>query len=285
MSPEIREIKCERVLNPTGIDLGDFVINPYRGCAFGCLFCYVRFNKNTLKESRPWGSYVDVRLHMPDLLEKEILQKKPEKVLLGSTTECFQSAEKKYGLTRKILEILQKRGVRYTLLTRSPDILDVEDILKKGGCNAVYFTVNGYSDSYKQKFEPLTPSFDRRFEVIAKLKESGIPVIPYFCPLMPFISDYKGFMKKSNGFERIELEALNFNLGNIQAILSAIAEVDSQLEKNYRKMMQEEDYYSEVWRNIQDELTQLAQQGKTNHHIFVHRFQSWFENSYQTGTL
>ena len=281
MSPEIREIKCERVLNPTGIDLGDYVINPYRGCTFGCLFCYVRFNKNTLKESRPWGSYVDVRVNMPELLEKEILQKRPGKVLLGSTTECFQPAEKKYGLTRKILEILQKYQVRYTILTRSPDILDVDDILKQGGCNAVYFTVNNYPDFYKQKFEPLTPSFDKRYEAILKLKESGVPVIPYFCPLMPFISDYSGFMEKFKGFERIELEALNFNLGNIKAILSGIAEMDSALEKRYRKMIQEEAYYSEVWKDIQDELSGHAHKNKINYHLFIHRFQSWFENRYQ----
>lgn len=280
MSPEIREIKCERVLNPTGIDLGEYVINPYRGCSFGCLFCYVRFNKNTLKEPRPWGSYVDVRVNMPELLEKEILQKKPGKVLLGSTTECFQPAEKKYGLTRKILEILQKNQIRYTILTRSPDILDVFDILKQGGCNAIYFTVNDYTHLYKQKFEPLTPSFDKRFEAIAKLKESGIPVIPYFCPLMPFISNYSGFMEKFRDFELIELEALNFNLGNFQAILSMIAEMDASLEKIYRKMMEEEAYYSEVWELIQNELASTAQKNKINHHLFIHRFQSWFENRY-----
>ena len=280
MTPEIREIGCERALNPTGIDLGDYVINPYRGCAFGCLFCYVRFNKNTLKESRPWGSYVDVRVNMPELLEKEILHKKPGKVLLGSTTECFQPAERKYGLTQTILEILQKYKVRYTILTRSPDILDALDVLKKGGCNAIYFTVNNYSDVYKQKLEPLTPSFDKRQEAIFRLKEAGIPVIPYFCPLMPRISDYSGFMHSFVGFKRVELEALNFNLGNIQAIISAIEVIDPSLAEIYRKMMQDEHCYSEVWNTIQNDIFRFFQETRMEHHFFIHRFQAWFENRY-----
>lgn len=116
------KIIVNRALNPTSIDLGEYVINPYTGCEYGCLYCYVRSNKSAVKRREPWGSYVDIRINAPELLEKELAEKRPKTVLLGSTTECFQPAEKEFQITGKILELLNKHKASYVILTRSPHI-------------------------------------------------------------------------------------------------------------------------------------------------------------------
>lgn len=159
---EINEVSVNRVLNLTAIDLGDYVINPYRGCEFACLYCYVRSNKVVSKRKKPWGTYVDIRKNAPDLLEKEIREKKPKTVLLGSTTECFQPVEKKFRLTKRILEILNNHEVPYIILTRSPYIVEYIPLLNQGFCKRIYFTVNNYSDTFKQAIEPKSPSFVSR---------------------------------------------------------------------------------------------------------------------------
>ncbi|MBU1062350.1 MAG: hypothetical protein KJ952_06515, partial [Candidatus Omnitrophica bacterium] len=129
--PEFKTVKISRILNPTSIDLGEYVINPYMGCEFACLYCYVRFNKVISRKKDPWGTYVDIRVNAPKLLEKELLLKKPSSVLLGSTTECFQDIEKKYKITKQILEILNRYKVYFTILTRSTYLREYIGLLNK----------------------------------------------------------------------------------------------------------------------------------------------------------
>ena len=156
---EIQEVKTRKILNPTSIDLGEYVINPFKGCENRCLYCYVRFNKVTAREKRNWGEYLDVRINAPELLEAELSLRRPERVLLGSTTECFQTAESRYKVTKKIIEILNRHGVYFTILTRSPLILDYIGLLKEGYCEAIYFTVNNFDSGLKKILEPKSASF------------------------------------------------------------------------------------------------------------------------------
>lgn len=110
---EINEIKAQRILNPTSIDLGEYVINPFKGCEFGCIYCYVRGNKTIKKDPRKWGEFIDIRINAPELLKKELKLKKVKRVLLGSTTECFQPADFKYKLMEQILNILIDNQVTF----------------------------------------------------------------------------------------------------------------------------------------------------------------------------
>ncbi|MBI5416817.1 radical SAM protein [Candidatus Poribacteria bacterium] len=172
------EVNIKQILNPTSIDLGEYVINPFMGCEFACLYCYVRSNRVTSKRNKPWGEYVDIRINAPEQLEKELQLKKPHTVLLGSTTECFQPVEAKYEITKKILEILNDNKIFYVILTRSPYILNYLDLLKKGFCKKIYFTINNFSQEYKSKLEPKSPQFELRVTAINTLLDAGIPVIP-----------------------------------------------------------------------------------------------------------
>jgi DNA repair photolyase len=122
---EFQEVKIKRILNPTAIDLGEYVINPFMGCEHACLYCYVRSNRLVSRKTKPWGEYVDIRINAPDLLEKEILSKKPKQVLLGSTTECFQPIERKYQLTKRVLEILNKYKIYYVISLKRRRHLDL----------------------------------------------------------------------------------------------------------------------------------------------------------------
>ena len=108
--------------------------------------------------------------------------KKPKRVLLGSTTECFQPIEKEFCVSRKILEILNKNKIYFSILTRAPIIADNLGLLSKGFCENVYFTINNYDIKLKNILEPKAPAFSARKKAIDMLKKSGINVIPYFFP-------------------------------------------------------------------------------------------------------
>ncbi|MFH1440985.1 MAG: radical SAM protein [Candidatus Omnitrophota bacterium] len=277
---ELNEVKISRILNPTSIDLGEFVINPFMGCVFSCLYCYVKSNSVISKRKKPWGGFLDVRVNAPELLEKEILVKKPEVVLLGSTTECFQPAEKEYKLTKRILEILNKHKVYYVILSRSALILDYLDLLKQGFCKRIYFTVNNFGNDFKQALEPKSPAFNLRDEAVNKLLENNLPVIPYFSPILPWVSDIRGIFLKFERAEAVEFECLNFRLGNIKDIVQAIAQVSPDLKVNYEKMLVDQGFYFEAWENIKKGIAIQAKSAKKEYSVYVHDFGGYFKNKY-----
>lgn len=278
--PEFKEVKIARILNPTSIDLGEYVINPFMGCEFCCLYCYVRSNRVVSKKFAPWGSYVDIRVNAPQLLEKEILKKKPGQVLLGSTTECFQPIEKKYGITARILEILNKNKIYYVILSRSPYILDYIHLLKEGFCRKIYFTVNNFPEEFKAQLEPYSPGFVLRDVAVNTLLEEGVPVVPYFSPLLPGISQYKGVFDKFPKAQSVEFEGLNFKLNNIDDIIGNIAAQDEALRIKYEQMLAGGAFYAKVWQEIKEDIGIEAKESKKSFNIHIHQFGGYFQNKY-----
>jgi DNA repair photolyase len=277
----ISEVKIARILNPTSIDLGDYVINPYKGCEFSCLYCYVRSNRTTSRETRPWGSYVDVRFNAPERLEKEIALRKPQCVLLGSTTECFQPVEKRYGISRQILEILNRQSVSYVILTRSPLIAEYTPLLREGFCKKIYFTVNNFPLALKAQLEPKSPGFELRFEAINKLLDAGVSVTPYFSPILPWITDMGRAFEKFPKAEGVEGEGLNFNLINIADVIAAIGQVYPELKDNYKRLVADKEFFDMTWRGIRKEFVSQAAQAKKSYNIYIHQFGDYFKNKYQ----
>ena len=277
---EINEVKIARILNPTAIDLGEYVINPFMGCEFACLYCYVRSNRVVSRKTKPWGEYVDIRINAPELLEKEIAKKRPKCVLLGSTTECFQPLERKYKITGQVLEILNKNKVYFTILTRSPYILDYLPLLKSGYCKAVYFTINNYPQYFKSRLEPKSPDFNLRDKAVNQLLEEGVPVVPYFSPILPWISDTGGVFSRFPKSKEVGFEGLNFRLVNIRDILDNITTTEPPLRVKYERMLSDKDFYTKVWQEIEAGIAKEARACGKSYNIYIHEFGSYFKNSY-----
>ena len=278
---QIREVGISRILNPTSIDLGEYVINPYKGCSLGCLYCYVKSNKVVKRETRRWGTYVDVRCNAVSQLEKELFIRKPKRVLLGSTTECCQPIEKEYKLTYRIIELLNREGVYYSILTRSPLWVDYIPLLKKGFCEHIYFTVNMFGQRLKAGLEPRSASFKERIAAVNKLAAAKIPVIPYVSPLLPFITDIQSMFQSFETSKMIGFEGLNFNLGNINEVISAISSIYPHKGQMYKDMAANSKAYHNAWDKIKKDIIKEAIAVKKNHQIYVHGLRAYFENRYR----
>lgn len=277
---EFREVKIQRILNPTSINLGEYVINPFMGCEYSCLYCYVRSNKVISKRAGEWGKYVDIRINAPELLEKEIISKKPKCVLLGSTTDCFQPIEKKYRITKTILEILNKHKIHYSILTRSPDITEYSYLLKQGFCRKIYFTINNFSAELKNKLEPKSPGFELRFRAINKMLDEGINVTPYFSPILPWLSDFKGAFSLFSKSDSVEFEGLNMNLVNINDIISGMTSLNPALKPGYEKLLQDKTFYDSFWAGLKKDIIREVIMAKKNYNIHIHSFGGYFNNKY-----
>ncbi|MBF0252178.1 MAG: radical SAM protein [Candidatus Omnitrophica bacterium] len=273
-------IPTVRALNPTSIDIGEYVINAYRGCSYGCVYCYVPYNKSILKMNKKWGTFVGVRKDLPLVLEKEIDVIKPQNVLIGSTCESFMPLEKEYKITEQVLRILNKKKVYYSILTRSPLILDSIDLLIAGYCKMVYFTTNNYSLKVKELLEPFTPGFKEREKAIISLYENNINVIPYICPLIPGLTDIDAIFNTFSNLPEINFEALNFNLGNIEMIISLLMEICPDLGNNLNEMMSNKIEYTKVWESLKNDILFCAGKYSIRQHFYLHELNAYFENKY-----
>ncbi len=183
----IKEIKIKTALSPSQLPGLDYALNPYRGCAHACVYCYapsvIHWDKGR------WGEVIEVKINLPRILSKELHVKKKGVVGLGTITDPYQPAENKYELTRRCLELLLMHDFPVCIQTKSSLVLRDIDLLKKFSNIEVGITLTTLDDSVREKMEPGASSVKKRLRALSELQGSGIRTWVFLGPLMPHISD------------------------------------------------------------------------------------------------
>lgn len=179
----VAEITAKSILSVSGVY--DYVINPYTGCQHACSYCYARFMKRFSGHGEPWGDFVDVKINAPDLLAVEIKKKKPGSVWVSGVCDPYQPLEKKYGLTRKCLEILTDNRWPVFIQTRSPLVLRDVDVIRRKDNIAAGFSIPTADDRIRKLFEPLAPPIGERLEALGHLHDCGIRTYAMIAPMLP----------------------------------------------------------------------------------------------------
>jgi DNA repair photolyase len=97
---KIREIEARTILVPSKLPDADYVVNPYTGCEFGCLYCYASFMGRFVGEPvRAWGDYVYVKANAVSLLVGELRRWSPKRrraspLLLSSVTDPYHGVDR-----------------------------------------------------------------------------------------------------------------------------------------------------------------------------------------------
>jgi len=182
------EIMCKSLLNPS--KLAVYCVNPYVGCQHGCTYCYAnpitrRFSRHT----EPWGEFVDVKINAPEILRKEIPKKRKGQVFISSLTDAYQPLERKYELTRKLLEILLENQFPVCIQTKSSLVTRDIDLLKKFSEREVGFTIITLDESVRKNFEPFSSTIKERLDALRILQENGIKTYIFAGPVLPHITD------------------------------------------------------------------------------------------------
>ncbi|MFA6282185.1 MAG: hypothetical protein WCY05_06780, partial [Candidatus Omnitrophota bacterium] len=176
-----------------------------------------------------------------DILKKELQYTRPKRVLLGSTTECFQYQESKYELSRKILEILNAEKIPYTILTKSHLIKNNIELIAENPGNKIYFTLNFASDNIIKLFENNSSPLKARLETIEEILKNNIHLRIHLGPFIPYVSNLKEIMKIiPKNTKEIDIELYHHKMGNFSKISSLI-------EQNLSKKIN--DKFCEVYRN------------------------------------
>lgn len=181
----INKILVKSILTKTGIEGYDYCINPYVGCAHGCRYCYATFMKRFSRHTEPWGEFVDVKVNAPEILQRQLRRAQRGTVLIGTVTDPYQGAEKRYQITRGCLEALLERQFPVHILTRSPLVVRDIDLCKQCEDIAVGLSVTTDREEIKRVFEPYSPSIHSRVEALRILHDRGVPTYAFIGPMLP----------------------------------------------------------------------------------------------------
>lgn len=190
-SPLLTHIEVRSVLTAQQRGRGipcDYTINPYRGCLFGCSYCYAsKFVHEDTAKKAGWGHWVEVKQNAVDALQRESHKICGKTVFFSSATDPYQPIERKLGLTRALLEVLLfSYPSQLHIQTRSPHVVRDIDIFQKfGDTLTVGISIPTDSDVVRKVFEPRAPSIGRRIKAAKQLQEAGIHTTATIAPLLP----------------------------------------------------------------------------------------------------
>ncbi|MBE0522027.1 MAG: radical SAM protein [Candidatus Methanoperedenaceae archaeon] len=187
----IKEIKVKTALLPSKLPGLDYALNPYRGCAHACVYCYA---PSVIHWNGKWGELVEAKVNLPRILSKTIRTKKKSVVGLGTVTDPYQPIEEKYQITRRCLEILQLHDFPVCIQTKSALVLRDIDLLREFSNIEVGVTLTSPDDSVRSKLEPGASSVAERLRALHELRENGIDTWVFLGPLMPHITDIEGLV-------------------------------------------------------------------------------------------
>jgi len=173
-----------------------WAINPYRGCEFACKYCYARYTHEfmELRDPLAFEQKIYVKQEAAWLLRQELKKVRPnESIAIGTATDPYQPAERRYGITRGILEeFARHRGLRLGIISKSDLIVrDVEllrEILKHNSLH-VSLTVTTVHTQLARILEPRAPRPDLRLAAVRHLNLAGIPTGVNCAPILPGITD------------------------------------------------------------------------------------------------
>lgn len=173
-------------------------INPYRGCRHACVYCFARPTHKyfDLNAGTDFHTRIFVKINAPQVLRHELSRPgwKCSPICLGSATDPYQPGERRYRLSRKILEVLVEKSNPLDIITKSHLILDDLNLLRElnrrtGGRVAVNMSLTTLDETKARLIDPGAPSPRKRLDALAQLSAAGIKTRLFIMPVLPGITD------------------------------------------------------------------------------------------------
>ena len=203
----IKEISAKSILSKSQIY--DYALNAYVGCQHNCIYCYARFMKRFTGHRERWGEFVDIKINAPELLDREVKNKKKGRVWISGVCDAYQPLEGKYKLTGRCLEILVENNWSFTVQTKSPLVLRDIELLKKARDSEVGFTIITADERMRKIFEPGAPPIAKRVEALGILHAAGIRTFVMIAPLLPGAEGLVDMLK--GRVDNVLIDRLNYH--------------------------------------------------------------------------
>jgi DNA repair photolyase len=173
-----------------------YSVNPYRGCAHGCSYCYARPYHEYLGFSAglDFETKVLVKYRAPELLREWLARPgwRPETIAFSGVTDCYQPAERDFELTRRCLEVAVECRQPVGIITKNALVVRDIDLLQRLSAHRavrVCISITTLDAKLARAMEPRTSSPAARLRTIRELTEAGIPTQLMLAPVIPGLND------------------------------------------------------------------------------------------------
>jgi len=173
-----------------------WTVNPYRGCEFGCKYCYARYTHEYMElDGGEFEKKIYVKRDAAALAERDLAIEKiwGEHIAIGTATDPYQPAEREFGTTRAILEkMAQREGLSLSITTKSNQVLRDIDLLRRiteRSSIIINMSIGTLRTRLARMLEPRAPRPDLRLEAVRKLREAGIAAGVNAMPILPGLTD------------------------------------------------------------------------------------------------
>jgi DNA repair photolyase len=174
----------------------EWAINPYRGCEHGCIYCYARPTHGYLNLSPglDFETRLVAKVNAAALLRKELARPsyRPSPIAIGSATDAYQPAEREWGITRSVLEVLDECRHPFTIVTKSSGIERDLDLLVSAAQRRqayVMVSLTTLDGALCRQLEPRAAAPHRRLLTVERLAAAGVPVGVNVAPIIPFLNE------------------------------------------------------------------------------------------------
>ena len=227
---KINIIKTKDYVAKSNLPFCDYVINPYVGCTHACKYCYASFMKRFTGHTEEWGKFIDVKLCDKPLNKKKLTGKT---VFLSSVTDPYNLLEKKYEITKKILEQIIDIDCCLYISTKSSLIIRDIDLLKKCSNVIVDISLNTLDEKFRKDMDNAA-SVQQRLDTLKYLHNNGIYTALFISPWFPEITDFKALIQATKEYvNEYWFENLNLRGDYKKRILNYIAKYHPKLIELY----------------------------------------------------
>ena len=173
-----------------------WTVNPYRGCEFGCRYCYARYTHQYMDMAgADFERKIFVKQHAGPIVARDLLSiaSRGEPIAIGTATDPYQPAEREFGATRAILEQMAKlEGLNLSITTKSNQVIRDVDLLQRIAARSslqINLTVTTHRTRLARLLEPRAPRPDLRLQAVRELRKAGLPAGVFVMPVLPGLND------------------------------------------------------------------------------------------------
>ncbi|HEX6989851.1 MAG TPA: radical SAM protein [Bacillota bacterium] len=197
--PDYQPVSVRSVVNRVDNMPFRWSLNPYRGCTHSCIYCYARPTHQYLGFDDPadFDRRIMVKENAVDALRRQLSHPRwrRERIAIGTVTDPYQPAERRFRLTRALLEVMVEFANPVSITTKSPLVVRDLDLLRRlaagPGCS-VNVSVTTLQDDIWRVIEPGTPHPQHRLKAVRILREAGIEAGVLVAPVLPGLTDRRG---------------------------------------------------------------------------------------------
>jgi DNA repair photolyase len=175
-----------------------YSMNPYQGCEHGCIYCFARnsFEYWGYSAGLDFESKILVKKNAPQLLRKFLMNPRWAcvPISISGNTDCYQPAEKKFRITRALLEVCYEFNQPVALITKNAGMLRDLDLLKKmAGKNlvSVLLSITTFNEELRRAMEPRTTTGLQRIRTIRELSDAGVRTGVMLGPMIPGLNEHE----------------------------------------------------------------------------------------------